>query len=179
MAKKDYRYVGFEDEKSITEIMLFSLPKICRARVEREKWLESLAMSVSSPSDSIHVEGGDTLSKAQRFVEAKEADKLLHWLTTIEVRLCDKIKHLNKAERTAICEYYLSGERRTNAEVARKLGMGNEAARIMRMRARDKLVRACTSVYHLFCLWREHDDVELEERKDGVSALLKEKNEAA
>lgn len=178
MARKDYRYTGFEDEKAITELMLYALPKVCRAKADRERWIESCALNSSSPLDSVAVQGGLSRPKEERYMEAKDNDKILKWLTTIEVRLGDKIRHLPKVERDVVCEYYLSGDMPSHQMVARKLQMRDQTVRAVRLRAVDKLVRACTSVYHTFCLWREVDDMELEARR-GLIASLIGKNEAA
>lgn len=58
--------------------------------------------------------------------------------------------------------------------VAKVLRIEGRAASSMRLRIIGKLRRSCTSVYHLFCLWREQDDMEMEERKSELDSLLKE-----
>ncbi len=180
MARRDYRYIGFEDEKAITEIMLRALPKVCKARVDREAWLDSLALSAPSIQTDIRVQGGDSMSKAQRLIEQKESDKILGWLKLIEVRLCDKIQHLSKVERAVIREYFLGEEIGTDAEVGRRLGISKFTAKTIRLRARDKLIRACTSVYHCFCLWREQDEIDLDRRRGTrLDGIMKEEDEGA
>jgi len=171
MARRDYRFVGFEDEKTITEIMLRALPKVCRARVDREAWLDSLALSGPSGSSIGRVQGGTDVDKAQRLIEKKESDKVLGWLRLIEVRLCDKIQHLSQPERAVIREYYLTDGYPPDREVARKLKIKKGTVQSIRLRARNKMVRACTSVYHVFCLWREQDELDLDQR--GGSELDK------
>lgn len=175
MAQRDYRFVGYEDEKDITEVMLRALPKVCKARVDREAWLDSLALSTTSGSNNIRVQGGDDIVKTQQFVEAKEADKTLGLLKLIEVRLCDKIQHLSKVERAVVREYFLSEDGPTDAEVGRRLGVSKYTVKTIRLRARDKLIRACTSVYHHFCLWREKDEIELDRRRSvRLDSIMKE-----
>jgi len=178
VARRDYRYVGFEDEKAITEIMLRALPKVCKARVDREAWLESLALSAPSIRTDVRVQGGDSIDKAQRFLEQKESDRTLGWLRLIEVRLCDKIQHLSKAERSVIREYFLGEELSTDTAVGKKLGISKYTAKTIRLRARDKLIRACTSVYHCFCLWREQDEIDLDKRRGArLDGIMKEEEE--
>ena len=58
--------------------------------------------------------------------------------------------------------------------VAKTLGIEGRAASSMRFRVMGKLRRSCTSVYHLFCLWREQDDIEMEERRSELDSLLNE-----
>lgn len=178
MALRDYRYTGFEDENSITEIILYSLPKVVRARKERIRYLETHAMSGSPMSGNEKVQGGDDTPKLQRYLEGKERDRILSWLSTIEARVSDKVKHLPPIEKEFIREYYFSGKVMPMGVVAKKLGIEGRAASSMRVRVIGKLRRSCTSVYHLFCLWREHDDMEMEERRSELEYLLNDKGAA-
>lgn len=179
MARSDSRYVGFEDERVITEVMLRALPRVCKAREDRRAWLISMASSVSSAPNDVHVQGGDVLCRAEKYVEALDGDRLLGWLSTIEVRLADKLSHLSRIERAALCAFYFSGDKISNAEMAKRIGVKSvHTARSIRLRAFDKMVRPCTSVYHLFCLWREQDDVALEKRRAGRVPLDMKKGAA-
>lgn len=174
MALRDYRYTGFEDENNITEIILYSLPKVVRARKERLRYLETHAMGGSPMSGSERVQGGEDMPKLQQYLERKEKDKILSWLSTIETRVSDKVKHLPPIEKKFVREYYFSGKIVPMGAVAKTLGIEGRAASSMRFRVMGKLRRSCTSVYHLFCLWREQDDMEMEERRSELDSLLNE-----
>lgn len=174
MASRDYRYVGFKDEENITEIILYSLPKVSRARKERQRYLESRALSAGAALDADRVQGGSDVSKPQRFLEKEEKDKLLSWLGTIEVRVCDRLKQLSSTERAFAKEYYLSGKVVSCYAVAKQLGMPISTAKAIRRRVIHKLKRGCTSVYYIFCLWRAQDDVELDNRRGDLDSVFED-----
>ena len=172
MALRDYRYTGFDDENSITEILLYSMPKIVKARKERARYLESRAMQGASMSTEERVQGGEETPKAQNYLERKERDKILTWLSTIERRIGDKVKNLSKVEKDFIREYYFSGRIIPMPAVAERIGVESKVASQLRFRVMGKLRRSCTSVYHLFCMWREQDDREMEERRSELDDII-------
>lgn len=174
MARRDYRYVGFEDEKAITDIMLRALPKVCRARVEREEWIERVFCAVPSIATDVRVQGGESVPLAQKIAEKKETDKVLGWLRLIEQRLCGKVRYLTKAEKEVVNAAYWGEERLTDAEVARQIKKNKRTTSVIRLNARDKMIRACTSVYHPFCLWREYDEIELDKRNGELFSKIME-----
>ena len=172
MATRDYRYTGFNDENSITEIMLYSLPVVVRARKDRKRYLENMAMASPALSGKERVQGGSDEGKEQRYVENVEHDKILGWLSLIETRVGDKVKHLSLAEKTFVKKYYFSGKIGSVAKVAMEMGCSASTANSMRIRTIGKLRRACTSVYHVFCLWREQDDRDMDERSRELSEII-------
>lgn len=172
MASRDYRYIGYEDENNITEIILYAMPKVVQARKERERYLESRALSASSPTDAERVQGGADVTRAQRYMEGVEDDQILHWLSMIETRVCERVMHLSAVDKAFLKECYFSGRLTSCYAAGKALGMPSSSAKDARRRIIRELKRGCTSVYHYFCLWREQDDIDLDKRKNDLDGLI-------
>ena len=135
-----------KDEFCAIEAILFSFPELCVARRARKDFLLSMALSSSSP-DAIHVQGGNGVSRAERYAEG---DRELEQLETIISKISHSLANLKEADKELVDQFYFSEKGSYSFKFS-------APALFMKRKRICAQLEGLMSIYPLFREWRERE----------------------